>query len=75
VTVDPRDTSRTCAACGHCAKPNRKSQAEFVCKACGHRAHADRNAALNIVLRAQAACKTASELVVVEAKAGLRNCG
>jgi IS605 OrfB family transposase len=74
VTVDPRNTSRSCAKCGHCKKSNRKSQAEFVCKACGHRAHADRNAALNIALRAQAASKTASELVVDEVKAGLRNC-
>jgi IS605 OrfB family transposase len=75
VTVDPRNTSRTCAACGHCEQSNRKSQSEFVCKACSHRAHADRNAALNIALRAQAARKTASELAVDEAKAGLRNCG
>jgi putative transposase len=60
VTVDPRNTSRTCAACGHCVKSNRKSQAEFACKACGHRAHADRNAALNI--RALATRKMAIEL-------------
>jgi putative transposase len=53
-TVDPRNTSRTCARCGHCSKSNRKSQAEFVCKACGHRAHADVNAALNIRARALA---------------------
>jgi putative transposase len=60
-TVDPRDTSRMCAECGHCSKSNRKSQAEFVCKACGHRAHADRNAARNI--RARALAKRALELV------------
>jgi IS605 OrfB family transposase len=59
-TVAPRDTSRTCAECGHCSKSNRKSQGEFACKACGHRAHADRNAALNI--RAQALRKRASGL-------------
>jgi IS605 OrfB family transposase len=52
--VDPRNTSRECAQCGHCSKSNRKSQAEFVCKACGHRAHADRNAARNIRARALA---------------------
>jgi putative transposase len=76
VTVDPRNTSRTCAECGHCEKSNRKSQSEFVCKACGHRARADQNAARNIAFRAQAASKTASELVVYEAKAGtLQNCG
>jgi putative transposase len=47
-TVDPRNTSRTCSECGHCAKENRKSQASFVCQACGHTDNADRNAAMNI---------------------------
>jgi IS605 OrfB family transposase len=60
VTVDPRNTSRTCSACGHCEKANRKSRSEFRCKACGHESHADVNAALNI--RALAARKTATEL-------------
>ena len=46
--VDPRNTSRTCHACGHCAKANRKSQACFCCVQCGHTDNADRNAALNI---------------------------
>ncbi len=48
VHVDPRNTSRTCAKCGHCEKANRKSQGEFSCKACGHKDHADANAARNI---------------------------
>ena len=52
VRVDPRNTSRTCAACGHCASGNRESQAVFECVACGHQAHADTNAALNILRRA-----------------------
>jgi len=47
-TVDPRNTSRTCSECGHCAKANRKSQSAFLCQACGHTDNADRNAALNI---------------------------
>jgi IS605 OrfB family transposase len=47
-TVDPRNTSRTCSECGHCAKENRKSQASFLCQACGHSDNADRNAAINI---------------------------
>jgi putative transposase len=47
-TVDPRNTSRTCSACGHCAKANRRSQASFLCLACGHTDNADRNAAINI---------------------------
>ncbi len=47
-TVDPRNTSRTCHICGHCAKENRKSQAFFVCQSCGYTDNADRNAAINI---------------------------
>jgi IS605 OrfB family transposase len=58
--VDPRNTSRTCAECGHCSKDNRKSQEQFLCVSCGHRAHADRNAARNI--RALAVPKPAIEL-------------
>jgi putative transposase len=46
--VDPRNTSRTSSACGHCEKANRQSQAEFLCQRCGFAANADDNAALNI---------------------------
>ncbi len=46
--VDPRNTSRTCHACGHCAKANRKSQASFACQQCGLSMNADINAAINI---------------------------
>jgi IS605 OrfB family transposase len=45
--VDPAYSSQTCRECGHCARSNRKSQAEFHCQACGHEAHADVNAARN----------------------------
>lgn len=51
VRVDPKNTSRTCAACGHCAPGNRESQAVFECVTCGHAAHADTNAAVNILAR------------------------
>lgn len=51
VAVDPRNTSRICAECGHCEKANRRSQAEFVCRACGYAALADVNAARNIASR------------------------
>lgn len=47
-TVDPRNTSRTCHVCGHCAQANRKSQASFVCQSCGLAMNADINAAINI---------------------------
>jgi len=48
VFVDPRNTSRTCAVCGHCDKRNRPDQAHFRCLWCGHTAAADTNAAVNI---------------------------
>jgi putative transposase len=42
-------TSQRCAACGHVAPENRKSQAVFACVACGAGpCHADVNAARNI---------------------------
>lgn len=52
VWVDPRNTSRTCPACGCIDKHNRPSQAQFKCVACGHAGLADHIAALNISRRA-----------------------
>ncbi|MEV4526697.1 transposase [Streptosporangium sp. NPDC049304] len=49
IAVNPANTSRTCARCGHCAKENRVTQAEFHCRRCAHVAHADVNAAKNIL--------------------------
>ena len=60
IAVNPANTSRTCARCGHCAAENRVTQAEFRCTACGHTAHADVNAAENI-LRAGLALREAAE--------------
>ncbi|WP_239101046.1 RNA-guided endonuclease InsQ/TnpB family protein [Microbispora amethystogenes] len=60
IAVNPAGTSRTCSRCGHCAKENRVTQAEFRCQACGHEAHADVNAAKNI-LRAGLALRDAAE--------------
>src|SRR5690606_22032135 len=48
---NPAYSSQTCASCGHVAKENRKSQAEFECVECGHANNADINAAQNILLR------------------------
>ena len=48
VVIDPRNTSRTCLACGHCAKENRRSQSEFLCIECGFQANADFVGAANI---------------------------
>ncbi len=61
VTVDPRNTSRTCSICGHCERTNRPDQATFRCKHCNHSEHADVNAARNI--RAWAVRSAASKLV------------
>ncbi|MDP9312177.1 MAG: transposase, partial [Chloroflexota bacterium] len=54
IVVDPRNTSRTCAACGYCDKHNRTSQSSFICLNCGFVAAADWNAAVNIE---RAACQ------------------
>lgn len=51
IFVDPRNSSRTCPACGHCAKENRLHQATFVCLSCGLAGLADYIAALNIRVR------------------------
>jgi putative transposase len=61
VTVNPRNTSRTCSACGHCAKGNRKSQSEFVCLQCNFSTNADLNAAQNLSELGRL-CKRASKV-------------
>jgi putative transposase len=61
VAVDPRNTSRTCSACGHSEKANRKSQSEFACKVCHFQINADWNAAINIAFRAVVNQPTVSE--------------
>ena len=48
VFVDPRNTSRTCPACGHISKSNRKTQSQFCCVSCGFSGLADTVAAENI---------------------------
>jgi len=52
LAVDPRNTSHTCAVCGHCEQANRPKQAHFKCRACGHTDAADTNAAVNIAKKA-----------------------
>jgi IS605 OrfB family transposase len=59
--VDPRNTSRTCAECGHCEKLNRQSQDKFKCRSCGHTAQADHNAARNIGRRASVSTPMVTE--------------
>jgi IS605 OrfB family transposase len=52
VLVDPRNTSRTCPACGVIDKASRRSQSQFLCTSCGLAGPADYFAALNISARA-----------------------
>jgi putative transposase len=52
VPVEAAYTSRTCSACGHCCKGNRKNRNDFACLHCGFSLPADHNGALNIRLRA-----------------------
>lgn len=49
VLVDPRNTSRTCPACGCIDKRNRPAQARFSCVSCGFAGPADTIAAENIL--------------------------
>ncbi|NEW74192.1 RNA-guided endonuclease InsQ/TnpB family protein [Streptomyces rhizosphaericus] len=52
IPVDPRNTSRTCPACGHVSGENRPTQEKFECTQCGHTANADQVGALNVAIRA-----------------------
>ena len=51
VAVPPQNTSRTCPCCGHTAKENRPTQADFKCIDCGYTEHADVVGALNVLAR------------------------
>jgi putative transposase len=53
ILVNPKNTSRTCSACGHVSAESRRSQAEFVCVSCGFSLNADVNAARVILQRAE----------------------
>ncbi|MGW7409931.1 zinc ribbon domain-containing protein, partial [Streptomyces sp. NPDC054833] len=52
IPVDARNTSRTCPDCGHVAKENRVTQADFKCTACGFTGNADHVGATNVLNRA-----------------------
>lgn len=49
--VDPENTSRACAECGHVSEQNRPERSRFACQKCGTTANADYNAAKNVGLR------------------------
>ena len=47
--VPPQNTSRCCPNCGHTAKDNRQTQANFECVGCGYQNNADVVGAINIL--------------------------
>lgn len=49
VAVPPRNTSRTCPACGHVSADNRQTQARFECVECGYENNADVVGAINVL--------------------------
>ena len=51
VAVPAQNTSRTCPCCGHVAKENRQTQANFECVECGYTENADVVGALNVLGR------------------------
>jgi len=48
LAVPPRNTSRTCPACGYVSAENRQTQARFACLECGYENNADLVGAINI---------------------------
>ncbi|WP_349432782.1 zinc ribbon domain-containing protein (plasmid) [Methylomarinum sp. Ch1-1] len=49
--VDPRHTSQQYPRCGHAARENRRTQADFQCASCGYWHHADVVGAKNVLTR------------------------
>ncbi|WP_406812106.1 RNA-guided endonuclease InsQ/TnpB family protein [Histophilus somni] len=54
VAVPAQNTSRACPCCGHTAKANRQTQANFECVECGYTENADVVGAMNVLTRGQA---------------------
>ncbi len=57
LAVPPRNTSRTCPACGHVAAENRQTQARFACVECGFVENADLVGAINVLRAGHARLK------------------
>jgi putative transposase len=51
LAVPPHNTSRTCPACGHVSKDNRRTQAQFLCVVYGYKHNADVVGAINVLAR------------------------
>jgi putative transposase len=65
IAVPPRNTSRSCPACGHVSADNRQTQAQFECVECGYENNADVVGAINILRagHARLACADTSPAV------------
>jgi putative transposase len=70
LAVPPHNTSRTCPGCGHIAKENRQTQAEFLCVNCGYENNADVVGAINVLARGHRvlACRDTSPEVGASAQ-------
>jgi putative transposase len=70
LAVPPHNTSRTCPCCGHIAKENRVTQAEFLCVDCGYENNADVVGAINVLARGHRvlACRDTSPEVGASAQ-------
>jgi putative transposase len=55
LAINPRNTSRTCPACGYISAENRKTQARFECVDCGYENNADLVGAINLLAAGHAA--------------------
>ena len=65
IAVPPRNTSRTCPACGHVSADNRQTQARFACVECGFEDHADVVGAINVLRAGHArfACEVSGAIM------------
>lgn len=67
IAAPPRNTSRTCPACGHVSADNRQTQARFACVECGYENHADMVGAINVLRAGLARLACADTLPEVRA--------
>jgi putative transposase len=72
LAVPPRNTSRTCPACGHVAAENRQTQARFACVECGFVENADLVGAINVLRAGHARLACEVNGAVMPSAAGTR---
>ena len=72
LAVPPKNTSRTCPACGHVAAENRQTQARFACVECGFVENADLVGAINVLRAGHARLACEVNGAVIPSAAGTR---